>query len=173
MINAFKELIANQFEATFCMLGACVDRCPEADWQMPIANLTFNQAAFHALYYGDVYLGPDLKSLREQEFYQANAGILGDPKELRDRIPKTVYDRAFIQSYLKHCREKAAKVIAEETEDTLKRQPGFDWLEFSRAEVHVYNLRHLQHHTAHLSLRLRLDAGVEIPWVGSGWRELQ
>jgi hypothetical protein len=41
----------------------------------------------------------------------------------------------------------------------------------SRAELYVYNLRHIQHHAAQLSLRLRLDHGVNIAWVGSGWRE--
>ena len=41
----------------------------------------------------------------------------------------------------------------------------------SRAELYVYNTRHLQHHAAQLSLRLRLDAGVHTPWFGGGWRE--
>ena len=29
--------------------------------------------------------------------------------------------------------------------------------------------RHIQHHVAQLSLRLRIDADLEMPWVGSGW----
>ena len=41
-----------------------------------------------------------------------------------------------------------------------------------RAELHVYSIRHIQHHAAQLSLRLRLDAGVAIPWIGVGWREV-
>lgn len=172
MLDAYKELIANQFEAAFCMLGACVDQCPDSNWHKPIANLSFNQAAFHVLFYGDVYLGPDWESLKDQKFHQENAAIFGDYEERQDRIQVGVYEKPFVQRYLTHCREKAVKVIAEETVETLDRRPGFDWLEFSRAEVHAYNIRHLQHHIAQLSLRLRLDAGVEVPWVGSGWREL-
>jgi hypothetical protein len=49
---------------------------------------------------------------------------------------------------------------------------GFARRTFSRAELYAYNTRHIQHHAAQLSLRLRIDAGVDIPWIGLGWREL-
>ena len=39
---------------------------------------------------------------------------------------------------------------------------------FTRAELHLYNIRHIQHHAAQLILRLRLDTDVDIPWVGRG-----
>jgi len=38
----------------------------------------------------------------------------------------------------------------------------------SRAELHIYNIRHIQHYAAQLSLRLRLDTEVDIPWVSHG-----
>jgi hypothetical protein len=41
----------------------------------------------------------------------------------------------------------------------------------SRAELHIYNIRHIQHHAGQLSLRLRLETGEGVDWVGSGWRE--
>jgi hypothetical protein len=63
-------------------------------------------------------------------------------------------------------------VIAAETAETLTAGCGFQRRPISRAELHVYNLRHIQHHAAQLSLRLRLDAQQEIPWIGSGWREV-
>jgi hypothetical protein len=73
---------------------------------------------------------------------------------------------------MEHCRKKASAVIASETSDTLSAPCGFERRGFSRAELHVYNIRHIQHHAAQLSLRLRLDAKQDIPWIGSGWREL-
>jgi len=45
------------------------------------------------------------------------------------------------------------------------------WLPFPRVEVHIYNVRHIQHHAAQLILRLRRDHKQGIPWFKSGWPE--
>jgi hypothetical protein len=82
-----------------------------------------------------------------------------------------LYEKAFVLSYLGHIRRKARETISEETAEVLAGPSGFHWRECSRAELHVYNIRHVQHHAAQLSLRLRLDAGVEIPWVSHAWRD--
>jgi len=39
----------------------------------------------------------------------------------------------------------------------------------TRAKLHVVNIRHIQHHAAQLSLRLRLDHQEDIPWFSSRW----
>lgn len=71
-----------------------------------------------------------------------------------------------------HCRQKAAEVIASETADSLSAPAGFERREFSRAELYVYTIRHIQHHSAQLSLRLRIEADRDVPWIGSGWEEV-
>jgi len=40
MIDTFKELIINQYDATLCTLGACVTRCPDASWNAPRCSAT-------------------------------------------------------------------------------------------------------------------------------------
>lgn len=172
MIELYRGLIARQFEAAFCMLGACVERCLEDRWHEPVASLKFCQAAFHVLFYTDTYLSTTWDEVPLQGFHLEHQAIFGDYEETKPKVQQAVYTKDFVRSYLRFCREKAARVMAAETEETLARNPGFDWLKFSRAEVHVYNIRHIQHHAAQLSLRLRLDIGDGIPWVGSGWREL-
>jgi hypothetical protein len=161
LIGLYKELISGKFEAAFCMLAACTERCPDELWYAPVGNLKFCQVVFHTLFYADVYLCRDLNSLREQPFHREHAAAFADYEELEERRQQALYDKPFIRKYLRHCREKAGSVVA-----------GFDWLKFSRAEVHVYNIRHIQHHAAQLSLRLRQDSGDGIPWVGSGWRDI-
>lgn len=171
MIDTLRALLVNQYEAVLCMLHECVTRCPDEHWNTPVANLQFNQAVFHVLFYTDIYLGKNLDALKQQPFHAKHAAAFGDYEELVDRPQRLTYTREFIHDYLRHCREKAQRVVAEETEATLQTEPGFDWLQFSRAEVHVYNIRHIHHHAAQLSLRLRLETGDGAPWVGSGWRE--
>jgi hypothetical protein len=171
-VDVLKQLLVSQFHAALCTLGACIDRCPESLWIAPVGNLKFCQVAFHAVFFGDLYLGKDVKSLRLQPFHQANPQFFRDYEELEDRPQQLLYDKPGIQAYVQHVRRNANEVIAAETAESLSVKPGFDWLKFTRAEVHAYNTRHLQHHAAQLSLRLRLDAGIEIPWVGTGWRDL-
>jgi hypothetical protein len=87
-------------------------------------------------------------------------------------LQQATYGKSFIDTYLQHCRQKASQVIAAELTETLQTPATFDWLDFSRAQLHVYNIRHIHHHAAQLSLRLRLDTDIDIPWVGSGWRDV-
>lgn len=172
MLNTFKELIANQYEATLCTLNMCIDRCPEVNWTAPVAKYKFCQVAFHTLIFTDLYLGHDEESLYRQPFHHDNKSVFRDYEEFKDRAPVLLYDRSWIKTYLQHCRSKASEVMAGETAETLSARSGFDWLPFPRGELHIYNLRHIQHHSAQLILRLRLDRNLDFPWMKSGWREL-
>lgn len=172
MLEAYKELIGRQYEAALCMLGACIERCPEDRWHEPVANLTFCQAAFHTLFFTDVYLDRDLESVRAQPFHDAHASEFADYEELAGRVQRLLYERPFVREYLRHCREKAGRTLAVADEESLAARAAFEWLDLSHAELHVYNIRHVHHHAAQLSLRLRLDTGEGVPWVGSGWRDV-
>ena len=174
MLDTLKQLISNQFDAALCTLNACVDRCPDAAWDAPVANMKFCQVAFHTLFYADYYLGPDGEkdAFRAQPFHRENAAMFRDYEEFEPREQVLIYDRPSIRKYLQHCRTKAANAIESETAASLAAPAAFGRRAFSRAELYVYNTRHIQHHAAQLSLRLRLDHAIEVPWVGSGWREL-
>ncbi len=47
-------------------------------------------------------------------------------------------------------------------------QCGFPWYTMSTLEHQIVNIRHIQHHAAALSTRLRRSVGIEIDWVGPG-----
>lgn len=172
MIDTLKESLANQFEAAFCTLNFCIDRCPDSAWDAPVVNLAFCQVVFHTLFYADVFLGANLDSLRGQQFHRDNADFFRDYEELEDRKPELLYEKAPVKAYLEYCRKKAAAAIAVETAESLGAPCDFERRHFSRAELYVYTIRHIQHHAANLSLRLRIDFNEDIPWCGSGWREM-
>jgi hypothetical protein len=166
-----KDAIAGQIDAALSMLGACIERCPDELWGRPVANLKFCQVAFHALFFADYYLEPVEADFRQQAYHREHPSFFRDYEELEDRPQQQVYDKAAVLDYLAHCQRKLHDVLAAETADSLAAPCGFRRKNWSRAELYMSNLRHLQHHAAQLSLRLRLDAAVEIPWIGSGWRE--
>jgi hypothetical protein len=170
MLDVCKTLLTNQFEAALCTLGKCIDGCPEANWNARVGNYAFCQVAFHTLFFADYYLGQNPDEFRRQPFHAEHTEFFRDYEELADHAPRNLYDRTAIQTYLAYCRQRALEVIASETTESLGARCGFPPKTFTRAELYVYNIRHIQHHVAQLSLRLRIDAGADIPWVGSGWR---
>lgn len=170
MLAAFKELVADQFEAALCTLDICIDRCPDSAWNARVANLKFCQVVFHTLFYADYYLGENEQAFRRQPFHGDNQQFFRDYEELEDRAPVLLYDKASIKKYMQHVRSKAPAALGAELAESLGAWCGFQRKTISRAELYVYNIRHIQHHAAQLSLRLRLDDQTDIPWVGSGWR---
>ena len=73
--------------------------------------------------------------------------------------------------YLTICRQKALETLAAERPESLQWESGFSWLLFSRGELHLYNVRHVQHHTGRLSAYVRrIVEDGERWWVKTGWR---
>ena len=74
------------------------------------------------------------------------------------------YTRAEVLEYLEFCRKEGqAKLAALD----FAGSSGFDWLPFSKLELQMYLIRHLQHHTGELGARLS-SRGIDIGWVGGG-----
>lgn len=172
MLATYRQLVINQYDAVLAGLNFCVDRCPDALWDASVDRQPFCQIAFHALFYGDVYLGFGEEGLREQPFHLEHPDDFRDYEELEDREPVLLYGRDFIKQYIQHCRAKAAATVAAETEEILAGPSGFERRTFTRAEMHIYNIRHLQDHMAQLNGYLAAQTGIQIPWFSSGWREI-
>ena len=169
MSALFQDLIRNQMEAAFRTLRHCIDSCPDESWHQPVCNNSFAQSVFHALFFADVYLGQNPDVVSDQDFHREHESSFAGYEEWEATPPTKKYDRDFIVAYLKHCRQRAKLVIDQFTAENLSQPSGFEWIKGTAAEVHVYNIRHIQHHAAQLSLRLRLDQGDGVPWVRSGW----
>ena len=172
MVDTIKQLLTNQLEASLCTLHACVERCPDALWHAQVARYPFCQTAFHTLFFTDVYLGQDPEELQHQPYHLVNQALFADYEQMQDREPVTLYEREQIRSYLQFCRAKAVATIDRETAETLSEACRFPRRNCSRVELHVYNIRHIQHHAAQLILRLRQETNVDIPWMGHGWRNV-
>ena len=77
-------------------------------------------------------------------------------------------------AYVSICRQKMLETLAAETAESLQGPSGFSHRPSTRGELHLYNLRHVQHHTGQLSAYLRrVDPSLSLralPWIGAGWR---
>ena len=171
-MNQILNIIVDQYEAAFSTLNLCIAECDDKQWESRIANLTFSQAAFHTLFYADLYLNNDNDdSFQSQQFHLQNTDSFRDYEELKNQQQTYSYSLGFIESYLAHCRQKLHQVFESATEDWLNEASPFRWIPSTRGEVHIYNIRHIQHHAAQLIMRLRLDGLEDFPWFRSGWQD--
>src|SRR5882672_3483491 len=149
------------------MMHHCVKACAEKDWEGKIANATFRQVAYHTLFFVDFYLSPAQELFQLRDLH-ARGGDERGPT-VSPGLSKTE-----TLSYLSICRDKARDTLVSETQDTLQGPCSFP-RKLSRGELHIYNIRHIQHHTGQLSAFLRrLDPTLTddkiLSWVGSGWK---
>jgi hypothetical protein len=166
MIEYVKAILTGQFEAALCMLNDCLRKCPDEHWEGRIGNDTFRQVAYHTLFWVDLYASPGEGAFALRELHHRG----GD--ERSDAGPSPGLARDETLAYLAVCRAKALAAVASETLESLRRESGFSWLTFSRGELHLYNIRHVQHHTGQLSAYLRrVVKDGERWWVKTGWRE--
>jgi hypothetical protein len=170
MLDLFKKSLIGQYEAALSMLNDCVSKCPDEHWNGKVGSYPFWHAAYHTLYYTDLYLSRDEESFTPASFHRENYQIFGKlPWPPHETVVADIpYDRQTLLDYIRHCGQKASQSVNSETEESLQGPCGFWWYKIPRAEFHVNNVRHVQHHAAQLSLYLRKSAGIEIGWVGSG-----
>lgn len=169
MFENTKALLTSQYSAALTTLKNCIEQCPDEAWNQRVCNHVFSQAAFHALFWTDLYLGPNQDAISDQDFHRKHVELFRGYEQLHKKKPETQYTREFILTYFEHCVGKMREVIRKATEAHLQSGSGFGWIKGTVAEVHVYNIRHIQHHAAQLSLRLRLDGHAEIAWERGEW----
>lgn len=136
---------------------------------MAVGRVPFWHVAYHALFCTDMYLSADERSFRPPAFHQEGSNFFGPPPWAPDT--KIVIDRPYdpptLTTYLHACQAKAKSTLAGETESTLAGPSRFPWLPFTRLELHLYNLRHLQHHTGQLTAALRRQSGQGVEWAAT------
>ncbi|HYE18260.1 MAG TPA: DinB family protein [Tepidisphaeraceae bacterium] len=170
MTDYLKQILLNQYEASLCMLRETLEACPHAAWNDKIAVRTLGQTAYHTLFFTDYYLSPT-----ERDFqYRPLHAIGGD--ELADGINPPGLPQPAALTYLHEIRTKARDILAAETDQSLQAPAAFAYRKFSRGELHIYNVRHVQHHTAQFQAHLRrtiptMQSDDVLQWRGSGWRE--
>lgn len=167
MQDLIRQMLLGQYEAALCMMHNAIAACPAEAWEGKIANGSARWAAYHTLFFTDYYLSKGDDDLDLHELTLEGGSEAGDEPAAGLPIDKSL-------AYVDACRDKARRVLAAETEESFRGDNGFG-RKFSRAEMHAYNIRHIQHHAGQLSAYVRRmlpdfpHRGM--PWIGSGWRD--
>ena len=164
MMTHLKEIIAAQYEAALAMLNECIVKCPEEHWDGLIAKYPFWQVAYHVLCCVDC----DLEVSEEAFKPRADLHPAG-MADLNDEYPSRRFTKEELVRYTAICLEKLQTKVAAETQATLEAPCGYSRRSFSHAELYLFSMRHVQHHTGQLSAFLR-RVGVQTGWVWHGWK---
>jgi hypothetical protein len=148
-----------QFGAAIDMLENTVMACPDELWDDAAQQPEFWYLVYHTLFFLDLYLSgsvagfapPDPFTLAELDF----DGVR----------PDRPYTKAELRVYLDHGRTKCRSTLAALTDATASKRCGISWLDASVVELHLYNMRHVQHHAAQLNLILRQRTDSAPGWV--------
>jgi DinB superfamily len=151
-VDAFwKEALWGQFGAAIESLERAIGACPEDRWYL----------VYHTLFWLDLYLND------AREIFAPPAPYNLDELDPAGLMPDRVYSRAEMLRYLEHgyakCRARIAALTPEQAREMRPRVSGEP---MSEAEMLLYNLRHVQHHTAQLNLMLRHAIDSAPRWVG-------
>lgn len=182
--EALRTALKSQYYAALAMLREAIERCPNGLWSSGDYVNPFWRIAYHTLYGTHLYLQPNESAFRPWEHHQTGIQDLDDmpaPPELQDvlelphRPPQTgdPYTKAQVLEYWSMCEAMVASAV--DALDLLNRDCGFSWHKLpsneydstcsSVAEHQIMAIRHIQHHVAQLSDRLRKASEVGVDWV--------
>ncbi len=154
--------LKSQYHATLKMHKSCIESCPDTLWQDPSYKNRFWHISFHTLFYTHLYLHDS------ENHFEAWENHLEQYEYLKYRsdnylTDKAIYSKQDLLEYLQLCQ---ARVDSYLTSVNFSEPSGFSWLPFNKLELHFYNVRHTQHHTAQLGDRLRESADIGVRWIG-------
>jgi len=155
-----RRIVWSQFGAAIDMLENAMRAAPNDVWGDRSKQPEFWYVAYHTLFFLDYYLSdPAVEFAPPAPFTLSEL----DPAGV---LPDRVYSKDELLAYLAHGREKCRAALAALTDEAAARPCGFERRDMSAMELHLYNMRHVQHHAAQLNLMLRQTTDSAPDWVG-------
>lgn len=171
MDKTWKAIIWNQFGAAMDMMENAIHACPDDVWgdfsKKPEWKkkdvVGFWYLVYHTLFFLDYYLTYPAP-VSEEEFSPPAPFTLSefDPE---GALPERVYTKDELLRYLDHCRQKLRRLLFDWAEEKAQRPSGIPHRDMTVAELLLYNMRHVQHHSAQLNLLLRQKIDSAPDWV--------
>ncbi len=164
-----QSALKSQYHAALKTLREAVDRCPDTMWShSDDGSAPFWRVAYHTLFFTHLYLQQEQKAFTPWSRHRNEAQYIASVPWEDHRPPKPCepYTRTDILEYWRECDDMVDAGI--DALDLSAPQCGFPWYQMSTFEHQILNIRHVQHHAAVLSSRLRRAAGIAVPWVGRG-----
>ncbi|MEO6288881.1 MAG: hypothetical protein ABIO76_03105 [Ginsengibacter sp.] len=158
-----EKAVTSQYRASLKMLVDVINKCPNNLWDNGAYENRFWRIVYHTLFYTALYLNEGTSQFVPWRKHIANYNYLGSVNsDNKPVIINSIYSKDEMIKYAKLIFKDCKKLI----KDNDGKESGFDWLPLSRLEIHIYNIRHLQHHIGQLIERLHQSGINRIKWEG-------
>ena len=173
MIDILKESLWKQFGASIDMLKNAIVLWPEERWH---TDKKFFYNAYHCLIFLDYYLTIPPTNLSFPLPYTIMEPEHTPKDAVGDLVPNRIYSKKELLDYLDASRKRCHTLIGSLTEEKLNDrfiEEGPDPMNYSVIEILLYNMRHVQHHTAQLNLISRQTINNASGWVSRAKDKVQ
>jgi hypothetical protein len=167
MDATWRDAVWQQFGAAIDSLENAIQACPEEIWGDRSREPEVWYLVYHTLFWLDYYLTASPDTFAPPPPFNLDEM---DPAGL---LPDRVYAKDELHVYLEHGRQKCRSKIAALTDEKARQRFKSEWMDFSVAELLLYNLRHVQHGAAQLNLILRQETNSAPKWVARAKSELR
>ena len=143
------QIVQSQYYAALEMLKQVIVKCPAALWNAPGDTDPCWRKAYHTLFYAHLYLQQKHQDFQTWEkHHDPETGIPFTQAEVLEYM-------AFVQQQI----DVLVPVL------NLESESGFEWLPFTKLELQLYNIRHIQQHAGELYEHLGSREKIELDWV--------
>ena len=154
MDKSFKETLWKQFGASIDMLDNAIRMCPDEHWN---TEEKFWYTSYHCLFFLDYYLTLDPSTYISPKPFTNS--------EFEGKLPERIYTKDELLIYSKACKEKCHKLLSTFTDEIANKRWVNQYRDYSVFEMLLYNMRHVQHHSAQLNKFLRQNINNAPAWV--------
>ena len=164
-MEVIKNCLWRQFGACLDMLENVLELCTDEFLQN---HQKIFYISFHTLIFLDYYLTIPPKNFAPTLPFTEVSKEEIPVEAIDDLIPDRFYTKSELLAYLKSSREKCKNLIARLEEEPNRRfteelEEGA--MDYAVIEILLYNMRHVQHHTAQLNLLLKQEMDQSVKWV--------
>lgn len=163
------DIVDNLYRASLRMLRTVIETTPHNELYSSEYSSPSWKIAYHTIWSTQFYLGADPELFIPWEKAIEGVESLGGTEEWEHPDESLVEEgqntREELLAFLDSIEEGLRKSIEGLPLDA---PSGFDWYPFSRLELHLNSMRHIQHHTAQLIERLKLKGISGFPWEIGG-----
>jgi len=159
-MESLNLLLWQQAGAAIDMLENALTACPDNLWR---SESNFWYLGFHTLFWTDYYLSDETPMEKD---FMPPAPFAKTDFEI-DLMPERTYEKQELLSYCQYVRAKLHDQLTRVTpNELLTKRFVSEFKDLSLFEMLLYNMRHVQHHTAQLNLLLRQGTHEAAPrWV--------
>jgi len=167
--NLIFDVLESQYKAALSMLRSALEKVPQEYWNSKEYNKPIWQLAFHTLYGTKMYLSSSPETFILWENAIRGAESLGGVNDWENpeedgviegtHTPSELFD--FIDDIVANLQQNISALPIHEPS-------GFEWYPVTRLELHLTNIRHIQHHAAQIIERLKYKNIHGFAWAIDG-----